>query len=196
MTVEEIADLHYDGGYGAVETTALTLHLDRGSDYFLPQDGGHVPRTVEDLEGPPREAAARGRKRRGCQDAHGRAEFTRAPPTPCHACTRGYWNTSRDSPYMGTSTLAAMPPIPCCVMRPTGRAIFSDGHFDLLVGAGVFSEDEPLELRRAEIEEDFPKAALEEAEAIPRNPLSDDRERLDLTGVETFTIDDAEHTRP
>ena len=64
--------------------------------------------------------------------------------------------------------------------------------FDLLAGAGVYSEDEPLELHRSEIEEDFPKATLEEAEAIPRKPISDDRERLDLTDLETFTIDDAD----
>ena len=38
--------------------------------------------------------------------------------------------------------------------------------FDLLVGAGVFTADEPLELRRAEISVDYPEEAVAEAELI------------------------------
>ena len=49
---------------------------------------------------------------------------------------------------------------------PDGTRDLQRRAFDLLAGAGVFSEDEPLELRRSEIEEDFSNAALEEAEAI------------------------------
>ena len=58
MSVEEIADLYYDGGIGPAEMVALTLHLDRGSDYFVQQQGVHLPRTEEDLECPPCPAKA------------------------------------------------------------------------------------------------------------------------------------------
>ena len=53
MSVEEIADLYFENGFGASEIVALTLHL-----------GG--------TGGPSHPSAARGRERRGCQDAHGR----------------------------------------------------------------------------------------------------------------------------
>ena len=77
-------------------------------------------------------------------------------------------------------------------MPPTGLVTSSAERFDLLVGAGIFSEDEPLELHRAEIEEDIPRAALDEADSFRQEPNSDDRERLDLTDLESFTIDDAD----
>ena len=64
--------------------------------------------------------------------------------------------------------------------------------FDLLVGAGIFSEDEPLELHRDEIEDDLPRDAIDEAESIRQASYADERERLDLTGLETFTIDDTD----
>ena len=40
---------------------------------------------------------------------------------------------------------------------PDGTRDLQRRAFDLLAGAGVFTEDEPLELHRSEIEEDFPK---------------------------------------
>ena len=189
MTVEEIADLHYDGGYGAVETTALTLHLDRGSDYFLPQDGDHVPRTVEDLE------ALRARRRREAENAEAARTLmdalnSHALPDPMSRLHEGLLEHVEGFAVHGDEYTRSYAAHTLLRDASDGTRDLQRRAFDLLVGAGVFSEDEPLELRRAEIEENIPTAALEEAESIRQDPSSDDRERLDLTGLETFTIDD------
>ena len=186
MTVEEIADLHYDGGYGAVETTALTLHLDRGSDYFLPQDGDHVPRTVDDLE------ALRARRRREAENAEAARTLMAALnshtlPDPMSRLHEGLLEHVEGFAVHGDEYTRSYAAHTLLRDASDGTRDLQRRAFDLLVGAGVFSEDEPLELRRAEIEEDFPKAALEEAEAIPRNPLSDDRERSRPSPLTTRT---------
>ncbi|WP_297055450.1 RNB domain-containing ribonuclease [Thermosulfurimonas sp.] len=62
--------------------------------------------------------------------------------------------------------------------------------FRLLVRAGVFREDENLELLRYRIPVDFPEEVLREAESLRERG----RPREDLTSLNTFTID-AEDTR-
>jgi len=62
--------------------------------------------------------------------------------------------------------------------------------FRLLVRAGVFHEDENLEILRFRIPVDFPEEVLSEAEHLTEKS----RPREDLTHLETFTID-AEETR-
>ncbi len=191
MSVEEIADLYYDSDFGPAEMVALTLHLDHGSDYFVLQDGGHVPRTEEELE------ALRARRRREAENAEAAETLMTALnsgtlPDPMSRLHENLLEHIRGFAVHGdeyTRSYAAH-----SLLRDTsdGTRDLQRRAFDLLAGAGVFTEDEPLELHRSEIEEDFSKAALEEAEAIPENPLSDDRERLDLTDLETFTIDDVD----
>ena len=62
---------------------------------------------------------------------------------------------------------------------------------ELLEQAGIFSPDEPLELERAGIPDEFPAAVLSEAAAVDLTPALGDPARKDLTGVPTLTIDDA-----
>ena len=191
MTVEEIAGLYYDSGAGPTEMVALTLHLDHGSDYFVQQEGGHVPRTEEDLE------ALRARRRREAENAEAAETLMAALkagtlPDPMSRLHESLLGHIREFAVHGDEYTRSYAAHSLLHDASDGTRDFQRRAFDLLVGAGVFSEDEPLELHRSEIEEDFPKAALEEAEAIPQNPLPDDRERLDLTDLETFTIDDAD----
>ena len=191
MNVEEIADLYYDSGVGPAKVVALALHLDHGSDYFVPQDGGHVPRTEEDLE------ALRARRRREAENAEAAETLMAALkagtlPDPMSRLHENLLEHIRGFAVYGDEYARSYAAHTLLRESSDGTRDLQRRAFDLLVGAGVFSEDEALELHRSEIEEDFTKAALEEAEAIPRKPISDDRERLDLTDLETFTIDDAD----
>lgn len=191
MSVEEIADLYYDSGVGPAEMVALTLHLDHGSDYFVPQGGGHVPRTEDDLE------ALRARRHREAENAQAAETLMAALkagalPDPMSRLHESLLGHIRGFAVHGDEYTRSYAAHSLLHDASDGTRDLQRRAFDLLMGAGVFSEDEPLELHRSEIEEDFSKAALEEAEAIPRNPPSDDRDRLDLTELETFTIDDAD----
>ena len=192
MSIEEIADLYYDTGVGPAEMVALTLHLDHGSDYFVLQDGGHVPRTEEELE------ALRARRRREAENAqaaetlmaslnsgtlpdpmsrlhenllghvkgfaiHGE-EYTRS--YAAHSLLRDVFRRDSRSPAPG--------------IRPTCRG----GRFH--GGRAAWSCTVPKSMRI------FPKPRSKRRRPFLENPLSDDRERLDLTDLETFTIDDAD----
>ena len=191
MSVEEIADLYYDGGVGPAEMVALTLHLDRGSDYFVEQRGVHVPRTEEDLE------ALRARRRREAENAEA-AETLMAVlnagtlPDPMSRLHENLLEHIKGFAVHGDEYTRSYAAHSLLRDAPDGTRDLQRRAFDLLVGAGVFSEDEPLELHRSEIEEDFSKAALDEAEVVRQSRQVDDRERLDLTDLETFTIDDAD----
>lgn len=191
MSVEEIAELFYDSGVGPAEMVALTLHLDHGSDYFVQQGGVHVPRTEEDLE------TLRARRRREAENAEAAKTLMGSLnagtlPYPMSRLHENLLEHIKGFAIHGDEYTRSYAAHSLLRDASDGTRDLQRRAFDLLAGAGVFTEDEPLELHRFEIEEDFSPAALEEAEAIPRNPISDDRERLDLTDLETFTIDDAD----
>lgn len=64
--------------------------------------------------------------------------------------------------------------------------------FNALVSCGEIAPDEPLELVRDEIAEAFSDDALAAADAVSEAELLDEPNRIDLTALPTFTIDDAD----
>ena len=64
--------------------------------------------------------------------------------------------------------------------------------FETLVSLGLMRENEHLALEREDITPDFPADVLAEAETIDIEPLLSDQDRLDLTGLNVFSIDDSE----
>ncbi len=191
MTAEEIVDLYCDAGFGAIEVAAMILHLDRGSDYFVREGERHVPRTEEELE------ALRVRRRREAENAEAARTLMSALkagmlPEPMSKLHDGLLEHIRSFAIHGDDYTRSY------VSHSLLREV-SDGSrdlqrlaFDLLVEVGVFSEDEALEVHRAEIQVDIAGAVVNEAESIRESALTENVVRLDLTELETFTIDDAE----
>lgn len=71
------------------------------------------------------------------------------------------------------------------------RTSGQESAFNLLVDLGIWQEHENLELRRRQIPVDFSEALLTMAQHRLSNPPPDaDANRLDLTGLKTYTIDD------
>ncbi|WP_071517919.1 ribonuclease R family protein [Geitlerinema sp. PCC 9228] len=67
----------------------------------------------------------------------------------------------------------------------------SEAAFQLLVDLGLWSPHENLFLRRSQIPTQFPAKVLEVAQQYLDSPLADrDRNRLDLTHLKVYTIDD------
>ena len=66
-----------------------------------------------------------------------------------------------------------------------------EGLFPVLVRAGVFAEDENLDLHRLQVPVEFPPAALQAAALLTEtvSPVQSDSRRIDLTGLNLFTID-------
>ncbi|MBW1669801.1 MAG: RNB domain-containing ribonuclease [Deltaproteobacteria bacterium] len=65
--------------------------------------------------------------------------------------------------------------------------------FNTLIKAKIWAEEENLELLRYEINTEFSKAVVQQAEALAEFPVDAKKEaREDLTGLQTFTIDGPE----
>ena len=64
--------------------------------------------------------------------------------------------------------------------------------YDLLVSAGLFSKDEPIEIHRAGITTDFSENVLKYANTLQNAKDISRSQRKDLTNLPTITIDDVE----
>ena len=81
------------------------------------------------------------------------------------------------------------------ILSALGRSFSQESAFNLLVDLGVWQQHENLELRRRQVPVTFPEALLTMAQHRLSNPPPDaDANRLDLTSLKTYTIDD-ESTR-
>ncbi|MDB9526921.1 ribonuclease R [Oscillatoria sp. CS-180] len=81
------------------------------------------------------------------------------------------------------------------VLSALGRQMTSESAFHLLVDLGLWKVHENLALRRSQIPVDFPEAVVTMAQYRLINVSPDaDENRLDLTALKTYTIDD-ESTR-
>ncbi len=72
-----------------------------------------------------------------------------------------------------------------------GRPQNAQSAFDLLVDIGLWSPHENLSLRRSQIPVQFPNKVVEVTQLMVENPPADpDSNRLDLTHLKVYTIDD------
>jgi len=77
------------------------------------------------------------------------------------------------------------------VLAALGRPQNHESAFDLLVALGLWSRHENLFLRRSQIPVQFPNKVVEMAQVVVDSPPPDsDLNRLDLTHLKVYTIDD------
>jgi exoribonuclease-2 len=95
-----------------------------------------------------------------------------------------------------TLSRAYPPPAPVLeTMNMLGRPATPQGAFQLLVDLGLWSPNENLFLRRSSIPVQFPSKVLEVAQQRFNSPHKDqDADRLDLTNLKVYTIDDESTT--
>jgi exoribonuclease-2 len=95
-----------------------------------------------------------------------------------------------------TLSRAYPPPAPVLeTMTMLGRPATPQGAFQLLVDLGLWSQHENLFLRRSSIPVQFPSKVLEVAQQRFDSPQADlDANRLDLTKLKVYTIDDESTT--
>ncbi len=83
------------------------------------------------------------------------------------------------------------PPAVLEIMNYLGRTATGQAAMQLLVDLGIWSEHENLVLRRSSIPTQFPTKVLEVVQQCLDSPPPDlDLNRLDLTGLKVYTIDD------
>ncbi len=190
LSTDEMADLYY-GDSGPVQKAALTLYLDRGCDYFVPHERGYLPQTPEALQ------SIRDRRRQEAEKAEAAETLMSSLsagtlPDPMSNLQENLLNHIRGFAVYGDDYARNYAAHSLLETVSDGSRDLQRLAFDLLVGAGVFEEDEPIDLYRAEIPDHFPIEAADEAEAVRKGHRVDERNRADMTGLETFTIDDAD----
>ena len=191
ISLEEMAELYWTTSPDAERLVALALHMDGNTDLFVRADGGYEPRTREAV------AEIQARRTRRAQNAadagtlmNGLAQGVLPDQLSKHqemllGQLRDYAIHGEDFPKRD----AARALLESVVSRTRNQ---QRRCFELLVSAGVFLLDEPLELHQAGIREQFPEDAIDEASSIGLDDLLRQPRRRDLTGLAAITIDDAE----
>ena len=190
FSADGLSELYWGTSPDAVHRAAMLVHLEEASDYFDRKKDGYVPRprkSVEELQARQKRESEHAAQAESLKHdlSQGRV------PEPMTDYQSGLIENLRSYAVHGEdfprskavrSFLETVPGPPTDLPK---RA------FGLLVAAGVFSPDEPVELRRAGISDRFPDEALAEAHEIDLAVTLADPARRDLTGVPTVTIDDA-----
>ena len=190
LTLEQLAELHWDAPPDPLQRAALQVHLWTDPPYFTRHDSVFAPRSPEELE-------AR-RRQREQERAAARDEETflgwlsgEEPPAPWTGRQEQWLEQLRGFAVHGDSYHAAS------TARRFLRRLRRDASdprrmaFHLLVERGIFQEDEPLELHRAEVSLEFSPQALQTAEELLHRATPHDGGRRDLTDLELLTIDEA-----
>ena len=188
--LDDIAELYWNGTPSPSQRVALLLHLERDTLHFSREAEDFSPR-------PPEQVAEMSERRRR------KAENARQAEALMDALSRGLL-ADRISPYQrdlldhlrgytvhGDSYTRAT--VAREMLARTGRRGGDPQRaaFDLLTTVGLLDPDEPLELERAGIVEEFPAEVITEAASIDLDAALARSPREDLTSLAALTIDDA-----
>ena len=190
MGLDDIAGLYWNGPPAPSQRVALLLHLERDTLRFSREAEKFSPRTPEQV------AEMLERRRRKAENARQTealidALSEDALPAPVSRYQRSLLDHLRGYAVHGdsyTRAAAAREMLPR-IGRHGGDP--QRAAFDLLTAVGLLAPDEPLELERAGIAEEFPAEAAAEAASIDLDGALARSPREDLTALAALTIDDA-----
>ena len=184
-----LAELRWGASTDIAHLVAMALRLNADHDYFVYGKDGYTPRTEEDVED------IRVRRKREAERAEAAASLMShltqgTLPHPLPASQAPLLEHLRAYAIHGDDY--ARSPTAKGLLGTAGDATGDPQRrsFELLVAAGVFGADEPLELHRAGIVADLPEDAVSEAAAIHLSNVEAFSKRTDLTALPTITIDD------
>ena len=190
LGLQDLAELFWGPSHSPAQLAAILLYLDREPLYFTADQGGFQARSQEAVE---ERQARRKREEENARDIASLIEHLSQGTLPQEPTRhqsmlvehlRGY-AVHGDNYTRSTVARGLLESV------DSGTRDYQRLSFDLLVATGVFSPDEPLELEREEIPQEFPEDALVEASTIDQAPLLAEPGRRDLTQLASLTIDDA-----
>jgi exoribonuclease-2 len=192
IDLDGLAELYWGPSPTVTQRVALVLYLDQSTDYFEHGLEGYTARSrasVQEIQARRRREAENAEAAQSLVDGLSRGRLPQ--PLTQHQAT--LLKQLRDYAVHGDDYARAAAARSLLGRLPVGAGDPQRRSFDLLVSAGVFSPDEPLELHRAGIPVQFPEDALAEAAALdaPSEHLMEPG-RKDLTALPAVTIDDAD----
>ena len=171
VSIDDLSELYWGPGHGVAHRVAVVFHLAREPLYFEEADGGYLARSEEAVR---ETLERREREARNAAEADALVEglASGSLPSSLSAHQRALLGHVRGLVVHGDSyTRSAAAAALVKRIDPGARDAQRLG-FDLLVGAGLMSSDEPLELERAGIPDRFPEETLDEARASGPKPRS------------------------
>ena len=191
MSLDSLAELYWGATLSPAQRVALALHLEQSSEYFVRENDRYHARTrasVEEIQTRRRREAQRATVAQALMDQISLGRL----PQPLDSDQAALLQRLRDYAVHGEEHVGSRVARSLLEKVAGGTRDLQRLCFDLLVGAGVFSPDEPLELHRAGIVKDFPKNVIAEAAAIDLERLMAELPREDLVALPAVTIDDIE----
>ena len=187
--LEDLAELYWGAAPSQAQLAALSLYLDRDHDLFVHGPGGYLPRTVNEVKGIHASRLRQSEREAAELSIMSMLEMGALPKELSEVqreLVRDLKGYAIDGETFGRRVSAKR--LLSQVSTPYGD--LQKGCFELLVGAGIFSSEEPIEFHRARIRRSFPEDALAEANSAQLQWRPDRQERDDLTSLPVFTIDD------
>ena len=189
ISFDSLAELYWGSSPKPAQTAALALHLDQNSDHFSYGSDGYTTRSRASL------TEIQARRRREAESAEAAASLMShlsdgSLPEPLSSSQMAMLQHLRGYAVHGEDYARSEAARRLLETLAEGTRDLQRHCFELLVTAGVFDADEPLEMHHAGIRVDFTEDALAEAAAMddPAGlPLSP--RRRDLTDLPAFTID-------
>ncbi len=191
LPFEDLSELYWGADASAAQRVALLICLDKDSLYFESGKEGYAPRKPSAVQ----ETLAR-RKRQAQQSAEADELLACLETGSLHPTLTSHQQMLMDSirsyvVFGDDYTRSALVKTLLNKMeRKTGN--LQRLAFNVLVSCGELDPDEPLELMREDIAEAFSADALAAAESVEESELLSDPNRVDLTALQTFTIDDSD----
>ena len=189
--LDSLAELYWGPSPDDAQRVALLLHLEQDQDHFLPAKAGYTVRTRASVEEIQRRRERQSEEATAAESLMGSLSLGQLPQRLTRdeeallEHLRGYAVHGKE--YSRSSIAQDLVKMAAGATRDLQQRCF-----ELLVDAGVFSPDEPLELHRSGITQGFSEEALTEAESINLGVLLEDPLRADRTALPAITIDDAE----
>ncbi len=187
----ELAELYWGSEADAAQQVALLLCLDRDSLYFEDGKAGYTPRAPSAVEETLSRRRRQAQQAAEADDLLACLERGELPPT-LTAHQQMLVSSIREFAAHGDdyTRSALVKSLLDKMERKSGN--LQRLAFDSLVSCGALASDEPIELLRDDIAEAFSDDALSAAESVSETELLDDPDRIDMTHLRPFTIDDAD----
>ena len=192
-SVDDLSELYWGPGHGVAHRVAVVFHLAREPLYFEEADGGYLARSEEAVR---ETLERREREARNAAETEALIEGLGAGslPSSLSAHQRALLGHVRGLVVHGDSYTRSAAAAALVKRVDPGTRDAQRLGFDLLVGAGLMSPDEPFELERAGIPDRFPEEALDEARCIRAEASIGESGRADLRDHPTITIDEKDTT--
>ena len=190
FTLEDLARIHWNGNPTLPQKIGLLFHLEKFPVYFSRDKNIYWPASIENIE------MIRSQKRKDEERSAARSTLMEhlaygKVPSPMNEHHRVFLAHLREFAIHGDTYSKRR--MAKDLLEYTGQVSREPQRqaFQLLESVNILSADDPIELEQYSIPTRFPHQVLREAKRISQEQFSDDVNRVDLTSLDTFTIDDA-----